>query len=82
MNSFFNSRLPGLTIDATRWQYTHGVKNEKAISPDNWLLDQLLLDRPGNKEIQLQLFYDYKSNLPLYPWQEYFRELLLEFLKW
>ena len=64
-----------LTIEATRWQYTHGVKNENAISPDNWIHDQLLLDRPGNNEIQLQLFYDYKSNPPLYrQWQEYFRK--------
>lgn len=64
-----------LTIEATRWQYTHGVKNENAISPDNWIHDQLLLDRPGNYEIQLQLFYDYRSNPPLYPqWQEYFRK--------
>jgi pimeloyl-ACP methyl ester carboxylesterase len=64
-----------LTAEATRWQYTYGVKNENAISPDNWLLDQLLLDRPGNKEIQLQLFYDYRSNPPLYPqWQDYFRK--------
>jgi pimeloyl-ACP methyl ester carboxylesterase len=64
-----------LTIEATRWQYTHGVKNENAISPDNWIHDQLLLDRPGNNEIQLQLFYDYRSNPPLYPqWQEYFRK--------
>jgi pimeloyl-ACP methyl ester carboxylesterase len=64
-----------LTAEATRWQYTYGVKNENAISPDNWLLDQLILDRPGNKEIQLQLFYDYRSNPPLYPqWQDYFRK--------
>jgi len=64
-----------LTLEATRWQYTHGVMNENAISPDNWIHDQLLLDRPGNNEIQLQLFYDYKSNPPLYPqWQEYFRK--------
>jgi pimeloyl-ACP methyl ester carboxylesterase len=64
-----------LTMEATRWQYTHGVKNENEISPDNWIHDQLLLDRPGNNEIQLQLFYDYKSNPPLYPqWQEYFRK--------
>lgn len=64
-----------LTLEATRWQYTHGVKNENAISPDNWIHDQSLLDRPGNNEIQLQLFYDYKSNLPLYPqWQDYFRK--------
>jgi pimeloyl-ACP methyl ester carboxylesterase len=64
-----------LTIEATKWQYTHGVKNESAISPDNWILDQSLLDRPGNKEIQLQLFYDYRTNPLLYPqWQEYFRK--------
>lgn len=64
-----------LTLEATRWQYTHGVKNENAISPDNWIHDQSLLDRHGNNEIQLQLFYDYKSNPPLYPqWQDYFRK--------
>jgi pimeloyl-ACP methyl ester carboxylesterase len=64
-----------LTIDATKWQYTHGVRNVEAISPDNWLIDQLLLDRPGNDKIQLQMFYNYGSNPSLYPqWQKYFRE--------
>ena len=64
-----------LTIEATKWQYTHGARNENAISPDNWNLDQSFLERPGNKEIQLQLFHDYRSNPPLYPqWQEYFRK--------
>ena len=63
-----------LEPDATKWQYTHGVRQPERISPDNWLIDQALLDRPGNKEIQLQLFYSYGSNPPLYPqWQEYFR---------
>jgi pimeloyl-ACP methyl ester carboxylesterase len=63
-----------LLLDATKWQYTHGVRNPEAISPDNWLVDQSLLDRPGNKEIQLQLFFDYRSNPALYPaWQSYFR---------
>lgn len=63
------------TIDATRWQYTHGVRNVEAINPDNWLIDQYLLDRPGNQGIQLQLFYDYRSNPPLYTkWQAYFRK--------
>ena len=63
-----------LELDATKWQYTHGVRRLEAISPDNWLIDQYLLDRPGNKDIQLQLFYDYRSNLPRYPeWQAYFR---------
>jgi pimeloyl-ACP methyl ester carboxylesterase len=64
-----------LTIDATKWQYTHGVRNTEAISPDNWLIDQPLLDRPGNDKIQLQMIYSYGTNPPLYPqWQEYFRK--------
>ncbi len=64
-----------LTLDATKWQYTHGVRNLQAISPDNWTVDQALLDRPGNQDIQLALFYSYGSNPPLYPqWQEYFRQ--------
>lgn len=64
-----------LTMDTTRWQYTNGVRRIEAISPDNWIVDQALLDRPGNQEIQLALFYDYGSNVPLYPkWQEYFRQ--------
>ena len=63
-----------LTIDATKWQYTHGVGDVRTISPDNWHVDQRLLDRPGNQEIQLALFYDYRTNVPLYPeWQEYLR---------
>lgn len=64
-----------LNIDATKWQYTNGTRNEEAISPDNWIIDQAKLDRPGNKAIQLELFYSYGTNPPLYPqWQEYFRE--------
>ena len=64
-----------LTIGATQWQYTNGVRDTETISPDNWHVDQRLLDRPGNQEIQLQMFYDYGSNPPLYPeWQAYFRE--------
>ncbi len=64
-----------LTLDITKWQYTHGTRNPEAISPDNWNVDQFLLDRPGNQEIQLALFYDYGSNPGLYPsWQAYFRE--------
>ncbi|MDX2133125.1 MAG: alpha/beta hydrolase [Planctomycetota bacterium] len=63
-----------LEIDATRWQYTHGVGDESRISPDTWKMDQLGLDRPGNKDIQLRLFLSYGTNPPLYPkWQEYFR---------
>ena len=63
-----------LTLEATKWQYTHGVRNAEAISPDNWTVDQSVQDRPGNKAIQLQLFYDYGANPPRYPqWHAYFR---------
>jgi pimeloyl-ACP methyl ester carboxylesterase len=63
-----------LTYDATRWQYTHGVPNPELVGPDGPAHDQFLLDRPGNQEIQLDLFLSYGSNPPLYPrWQEYFR---------
>ena len=64
-----------LTIGATKWQYLTGVRDSAAISPDNWGHVQPLLDRPGNNEIQLALFFSYGSNPPLYPaWQEYFRQ--------
>ena len=64
-----------VTLGATQWQYTNGVRNKEMISPDNWHVTQRLLDRPGNAEIQLQLFYSYGSNPPLYPkWQAYMRE--------
>jgi pimeloyl-ACP methyl ester carboxylesterase len=64
-----------LTYESTKWQYTNGARNVENISPDAWTTDQYLLDRPGNDEIQLQLFYDYGSNPPLYPqWQAYFRK--------
>jgi pimeloyl-ACP methyl ester carboxylesterase len=43
-----------LNLEATKWQYTHGVPNPETISPDNWIVDQYFQDRPGNKEIQLQ----------------------------
>lgn len=64
-----------LTLDATKWQYTHGVRNVETISPDTWGHVQPLLDRPGNQEIQLALFFSYGSNPPLYPkWQDYLRK--------
>ena len=64
-----------LTLGATKWQYTNGVPNVEAVSPDNWGHVQPLLDREGNQEVQLQMFYSYGSNPPLYPaWQEYLRE--------
>jgi len=64
-----------LEIGAQKWQYLHGVRDSSRISPDNWVLAQAGLDRPGNKEIQLKLFYDYRTVLPLYPQlQAYFRK--------
>jgi pimeloyl-ACP methyl ester carboxylesterase len=63
-----------LTIDTTAFQYTHGAKNVQQISPDNWTFDQIFLDRPGNDAIQLDLLYDYQSNVGHYDeWHEYFR---------
>ncbi|MFG2058620.1 alpha/beta fold hydrolase [Micromonospora sp. NPDC048930] len=66
-----------LDLEATRWQYTHGVPADRLdlVAPETWLLDQAGLDRPGNREIQLQLFWDYQFNLGAYPaFQEYFRQ--------
>jgi pimeloyl-ACP methyl ester carboxylesterase len=64
-----------LNIGVTKWQYTHGTRNPETISPDAWTVDQYFLDRPGNKDIQLELFYSYGTNPPLYPaWQAYFRK--------
>jgi pimeloyl-ACP methyl ester carboxylesterase len=64
-----------LNLETTKWQYTHGVRDPEAISPDAWTVDQYGLDRPGNRDIQLQLFYDYGSNPGHYPaWQAYLRE--------
>ena len=63
-----------LTPEATKWQYTHGVANPEAVPPESYTLDAALLGRPGNKDIQLDLFLDYASNVKLYPqFQEYFR---------
>lgn len=63
-----------LAPETTKFQYTHGVKDAAKISPDSYTFDQLFLDRPGNDAVQLELFFDYASNLALYPeWQSYFR---------
>jgi pimeloyl-ACP methyl ester carboxylesterase len=64
-----------LTLEGTRWQYTHGVANPASVAPESYILDMALMERPGNKEIQLDLFLDYASNVELYPkFQEYFRK--------
>ena len=64
-----------LNLEGTRWQYTHGVANPESVPPESYTLDTALLERPGNKDIQLDLFLDYASNVKLYPkFQEYFRK--------
>jgi len=64
-----------LTPEATRWQYSHGVANESEIAPESYTLDSALLARPGNEDIQLDLFLDYASNVGLYPkFQAYFAQ--------
>ena len=63
-----------LTKETTIFQYTHGVKDISFISPDSYTMDQLFLDRPGNDAIQLNLLYNYQTNVALYDgWQRYFR---------
>jgi pimeloyl-ACP methyl ester carboxylesterase len=64
-----------LTLEGTRWQYTYGVSDPDSIPPESYTLDTALLERPGNKDIQLDLFLDYATNVKLYPkFQEYFRK--------
>lgn len=65
------------SLKATKWQYENGVPANRLerVSPDGWQHDQSLMDREDNVEIQLDLFYDYRTNIPLYPdWQEAFRQ--------
>lgn len=60
---------------ATKWQYENGVSDTTVLDPTTWALDQFGLDRPGNDEIQLDLFHDYGTNVPLYPeFQAFFRK--------
>lgn len=66
---------PFLEIGGTKSQYFDGTPDPSTIAPESYTLDQALLDRPGNKDIQLDIFYDYRTNVDLYPqWQEYFRK--------
>lgn len=70
-----------LSPETTKWQYVHGVKDESLVAPESYTLDLALMARPGNDEIQLDLFLDYASNVALYPkFQEYFRKQQPPFL--
>jgi pimeloyl-ACP methyl ester carboxylesterase len=62
-------------FEGTKWQYVHGVTDPLLVEPEAYWLDTVLLQRPGNVEIQLDLFLDYANNVKLYPtFQEYFRK--------
>jgi pimeloyl-ACP methyl ester carboxylesterase len=64
-----------MTLPTTKFQYTDGMSDLTRIDPDNWGHDQALLDRPGNRDVQLDLFYDYRTNVALYPqFQAFFRK--------
>ena len=64
-----------VALEASKLQYTDGVRDVSRIDPDNWVHDQALLDRPGNRDIQLDLFLDYRTNVPLYrQFQAFFRD--------
>ena len=70
-----------LAPEATLWQYTHGVADATAVSPDGHSLDDFYMARPGAHDIQLDLFADYQSNVALYPiFQAYFRKHQPRFL--
>jgi pimeloyl-ACP methyl ester carboxylesterase len=84
MEPYWNDRNPVtekkvrglLTIESTKYQYSVGVKNPEALSPDSYTFDQMTLDRPGNAEIQLALVYDYQNNVARYPkWHETLRKV-------
>jgi pimeloyl-ACP methyl ester carboxylesterase len=64
-----------VTPDATKWQYQNGVKDLTLLDPTTWTLDQLGMDRAGNGDIQLDMLFDYRTNVPLYPdFQAFFRK--------
>ncbi|MRX08696.1 alpha/beta fold hydrolase [Pseudoduganella sp. FT25W] len=73
-----NAMRDFLTLDATKWQYVNGVANPDSVAPESYHLDAALLERPGNKDIQLDLILDYANNLTQYPsFQKFFRDTKL-----
>jgi pimeloyl-ACP methyl ester carboxylesterase len=64
-----------LTLQGIRDQYLHGVRDPEAVSPDGWTLDHHFLQLPGREQIQVDISFDYHSNVELYPeWQAWLRE--------
>lgn len=67
--------LPFLSLDGIRLVYQHGHRDPARISPDNWNMDFRFMERPGARRVQLDLFYDYRTNVALYPqWQAFLRQ--------
>ena len=63
-----------MSDEALEWNYTHGTADPAAISPDSWLLQRALLNRPGNRDAMVELLVDYRTNPERYAeWHEYFR---------
>jgi pimeloyl-ACP methyl ester carboxylesterase len=63
-----------LTLEAIRWMWTHGTRDPQSIAPETWMLDAYNLDRGDNRDIQLDIFYDYRLNIPEYEkFQHYLR---------
>ena len=64
-----------MSLEGIQWMYIEGTRNPKGINPDNWVLDFARIDRPGQQQVQLDLFYDYQNNVKLYPeWHAFLRE--------
>jgi pimeloyl-ACP methyl ester carboxylesterase len=63
-----------LELNAIKSIYLHGHKKAELISPDNWNMDFRFMERPNARKVQMELFYDYRTNVTLYPpWQEFLR---------
>ncbi len=83
IREFWNNRnektetalLHVFSLEGLKWQYTHGTRNPENVNPDTWHLDYLRLSRPNAHAVNLDLFYDYRNNIKLYPkWQQYLRD--------
>jgi pimeloyl-ACP methyl ester carboxylesterase len=67
--------LPFLELEGIKMVYLHGHRRPELISPDNWNMDFRFMERPNARRVQLDLFYDYRNNVELYPkWQKHLRE--------
>ena len=64
-----------LQADTIKQIYLHGHKNPGVISPDNWNMDLSFMERPNARRVQMDLFYDYRTNVDLYPkWQKFLQD--------